>query len=355
MMHPASTVLAVFLVNYLPTALAQSDTLKEVVAGQDDLSTLSSVLTKAGFDDVFDDPNSNPTTLCSPNNDAFDKLPEERLTQLLEDQFVAHLRDVLEFHGVPGKVFAEQVTDGLVAPTLNDQELTFEFVEDPVTMMTLVFIRTPNTEGSQVIEVNLEASNGIAHKVDSVLLPNFWDKNLPTTIDRLDDDKYSIFKDLYALSSDNLNLENAVGTVLAPINEAMLDEFGGQSGVDALMMEQADDERDAILAAHIILDKVLPSDNLEDASQGSVEALDGSKITISTETMATGGQKITFNDITVNEADQLANNGLIHGINGVLSGATMPSPSPTTSGSMEAVNLWMTCTMVTLVGVISSW
>ena len=315
----------------LPTS-ETLDTLQEVIDGEADLTTLSSVLTLAGFDDMFGDPTSDPqVTLCSPVNSAFDNMDPDRLAQLLEDQFVAHLRDVLEFHGVPGKTFAAQVTDGLVAPTLNDQELTFEFEQDPVTNQTLVFVRTPNTEGSEVFEFDFEASNGIAHKVREVFLPDFWDKNLTTTIALLDDEQYSIFKDLFALSQDALTstLEDGVATVLAANNQAFLDALGGQEGVDALLQTE-DAARDAILAANIIPDTVLPFLNRESDSQTSVEASDGSTVTVSTQTTTTDdGQTTTlfrFNDIIASDIDMLANNGLVHGMDGVI----LPSETPET-------------------------
>ena len=100
-----------------------------------------------------------PFTVFAPTNDAFIDLvtalgitPEELMAQ-------PELASVLLYHVVSGKVMSTDLTDGLVAPTLNGSTIAFDLMSG---------VKVNN---SMVITADVEATNGVVHVIDSVLIP----------------------------------------------------------------------------------------------------------------------------------------------------------------------------------------
>ncbi len=102
-----------------------------------------------------------PYTVFAPTDEAFAKLPDGTVEMLLlpenKDQLVA----ILTYHVVAGKVTAAEVVTMQSAPTVNGSDLAIRVVDETV------FIND-----SRVVATDIEASNGIIHVVDSVILPN---------------------------------------------------------------------------------------------------------------------------------------------------------------------------------------
>jgi uncharacterized surface protein with fasciclin (FAS1) repeats len=101
-----------------------------------------------------------PFTVFAPTNDAFVDLvtalgitPEELMAQ-------PDLANVLLYHVVSGKVMSTDLSDGLAAPTLYGEEIVFD-LSDGV-----------KANSSNVIAADVEASNGVVHVIDSVLVPS---------------------------------------------------------------------------------------------------------------------------------------------------------------------------------------
>lgn len=298
--------------------LQELPTLSVLIQAEPDLSILHTVIESALYDDEFNDPNSSQVTLCSPTNDAFGALDPDRLSQLMETQFVAHIRNLLEFHAIDGRDRAEDVVGILRSSpdmtadirTRNGEDLTFNLIQN----MT-VLITTPNTVGSEVTNPNLEAENGIAHKVSGVLLPGFWNTDLVAAVDELGD-SYSMFKQLFATSSVQQELvddPNKVATLLAPTDDAIrnlqapynFDDFDGN-------LQATDD----FVNCHLVENIVLPERNLNEVRV--VWAADKTAVSIEVNFGEDGERSIVFNDARAVKPDILANNGLIHGIDGAL-------------------------------------
>jgi uncharacterized surface protein with fasciclin (FAS1) repeats len=70
------------------------------------------------------------------------------------------LTDILLYHVLSGKVMAEAVTDGLEAETLQGEAVTFSVTDDGVMINEATIIAT-----------DIEASNGVIHVIDAVILP----------------------------------------------------------------------------------------------------------------------------------------------------------------------------------------
>ena len=121
------------------------------------LSTLVTAVTAAGLGSVLSGP--GPLTVFAPTNDAFARLPADFLAYLLGNK--AALTDVLTFHVVAGNVSSSQLFSGENITTVEGKDL--HVYKD---QRGAIFI-----DFAQVIAPNNEASNGVAHLIDAVLLP----------------------------------------------------------------------------------------------------------------------------------------------------------------------------------------
>jgi uncharacterized surface protein with fasciclin (FAS1) repeats len=101
---------------------------------------------------------AGPFTLFAPADAAFAGLPEKTLDSLLAD--TAQLARVLQFHVVPQKLTAANITDGMSVTTVMGQNLTFAVSGGKITV-----------NGANINASELPASNGTIFIIDSVLLP----------------------------------------------------------------------------------------------------------------------------------------------------------------------------------------
>ena len=127
----------------------------DTLATQADLSTLSSLVAKAGLTDTLK--GAGPFTVFAPNNAAFAKVPAKTLDDLGKDP--EKLKAVLTYHVVTGKVMAADVKNGN-AKSVNGANLALSKSGDFVTV-----------EDAVVQRADVAATNGVVHVVDSVLLP----------------------------------------------------------------------------------------------------------------------------------------------------------------------------------------
>ena len=129
-----------------------------VAAGS--FTTLAAALDAAGLVETLK--GEGPFTVFAPTDDAFAALPEGTVESLLEDPQGA-LTDILLYHVVPGKVMAADVVglDGQEVETVGGGMLTITIGDDGSVMINDSTVATPD----------VEASNGVIHVIDSVLLP----------------------------------------------------------------------------------------------------------------------------------------------------------------------------------------
>lgn len=104
-----------------------------------------------------------PFTVFAPTDEAFEALPEGRLESLLQPENREQLQAVLQYHVVSGKAMASDVTGMDAAETLQGQSLRFQVQDGTVRVM--------GRNSATVVQTDIEASNGVIHVVDSVLLP----------------------------------------------------------------------------------------------------------------------------------------------------------------------------------------
>lgn len=127
-----------------------------VAAGS--FKTLVSAVQAAGLADVLK--GEGPFTVFAPTDEAFAKLPEGTVADLLKPENREKLQAILTYHVVPGNVTSSDVVKLDSAKTVQGQEITIK-VDGGKVMV----------DNAQVTAVDIETSNGVIHVIDSVILP----------------------------------------------------------------------------------------------------------------------------------------------------------------------------------------
>ena len=116
-------------------------------------NTLAAAL-KAG--DLIDTlKGDGPFTVFAPTDEAFAKLPEGTVEELLKPENKDKLVAILTYHVVPGKVMAGDLLSTMSAKTVNGQKAPIGIT----------------VAGANVIKADIKASNGVIHVVDTVMMP----------------------------------------------------------------------------------------------------------------------------------------------------------------------------------------
>jgi uncharacterized surface protein with fasciclin (FAS1) repeats len=102
---------------------------------------------------------TGPFTVFAPTDEAFAKLPAGTVDDLLKPENKDKLVAVLTYHVVPGKVMSTDLSEGLKAATVNGAEVT------------ITLDGGANVNGAVISTADIEASNGVIHVIDSVILP----------------------------------------------------------------------------------------------------------------------------------------------------------------------------------------
>ncbi|WP_119168094.1 fasciclin domain-containing protein [Algihabitans albus] len=138
---------------------AKADDIVEIAAGNEDFETLVAAVEAAGLIDTLK--GDGPFTVFAPTDEAFAKLPEGTVESLLEPENREQLVEILTYHVIPGKVMASDVMgQETMAETVQGQSLDIKAMGGAVMV-----------NQAQVIQADIEASNGVIHVIDTVVLP----------------------------------------------------------------------------------------------------------------------------------------------------------------------------------------
>jgi len=139
-------------------------TIVDVAAGNPDFETLVAAVTAADLVETLS--GDGPFTVFAPTNDAFAALPAGTLDSLLLPENKETLAGILTYHVVSGAVMAADLSDGQEVETVNGAILTVGIDGDAVTL-------TDATGATvNITATDIEASNGVIHVIDGVLLPS---------------------------------------------------------------------------------------------------------------------------------------------------------------------------------------
>ncbi len=100
-----------------------------------------------------------PFTVFAPTDEAFAALPEGTVETLLKPENKEQLVAVLTYHVVPGKVMSGDLSDDMTAATVQGGDITIDLDSG-------VMINDAN-----VVQADIETSNGVIHVIDKVILP----------------------------------------------------------------------------------------------------------------------------------------------------------------------------------------
>jgi transforming growth factor-beta-induced protein len=140
-------------------AAAESNTIVDVAVADGRFTTLVAAVEAAGLVETLS--GEGPFTVFAPTDDAFAALPAGTLDSLLLPENKQQLTDILTYHVVSGKVMAADVVTLTSAPTVLGKDITITVKDGKVYLNDTV----------QVIITDVEASNGVIHVIDAVLLP----------------------------------------------------------------------------------------------------------------------------------------------------------------------------------------
>lgn len=145
------------------SASASADIVDTAVAAGN-FTTLAAALEAAGLVETLK--GEGPFTVFAPTDDAFAALPDGTVDTLLQDP-QGDLTDILTYHVVPQEVLAADVAqlDGQKVKTVQGAELTVGVDGDKVTLTDAA----GNTVN--VTQTDIEATNGVIHVIDGVLMP----------------------------------------------------------------------------------------------------------------------------------------------------------------------------------------
>ncbi len=130
----------------------------DTAIGAGSFKTLVAAVTAAGLVETLR--GKGPLTVFAPTDEAFAKLPAGTVESLLLPESKEKLIAVLTYHVVAGKVLASDVVKLKSAKTVNGKEVSIKFSDKGVMV-----------DAAKVVTTDIEASNGVIHVIDSVILP----------------------------------------------------------------------------------------------------------------------------------------------------------------------------------------
>jgi uncharacterized surface protein with fasciclin (FAS1) repeats len=135
--------------------------MKDIVDTASSAGSFSTLVTALQAADLVDTlKGDGPFTVFAPTDEAFAKLPEGTLTDLLKPENKAKLQAILTYHVVPGKIMAVDVVKVDSAKTVNGQSLKVSANNGTVMI-----------DEAKVTMADVGASNGVIHVIDAVVLP----------------------------------------------------------------------------------------------------------------------------------------------------------------------------------------
>ncbi len=284
---------------------APLDNIVALAQGTNDLSSLVAALTK--FPDLVTALSGDgPFTVFAPTDAAFASLLTDLNFGSLDDVPEATLRNILEYHVISGNALRSgDLNDGQTANTLLGESVSVSVANGSVQI-----------NDSNVRTADVEASNGVVHIIDQVLLPaelrapvgptqNVVElaqgtANLSILVEAL-----IKFDDLVATLSD----ANGNYTVFAPTNDAFTALLGvvGQTDLDDI----PEDVLRRVLSYHVVAGTVAKSTDLSDG-QAIGTLLNGEEVTVD---LSDGVQINASNVVT---PDVEGTNGVVHVVDAVL-------------------------------------
>ncbi|MEM1288423.1 MAG: fasciclin domain-containing protein [Pseudomonadota bacterium] len=130
----------------------------DTAVGAGSFNTLVAAVQAAGLVDTLK--GEGPFTVFAPTDDAFAALPEGTVESLLLEENRDQLVSILTYHVVPGKVMSGDLSGEMMVATVEGTEVTIDATSGVM------------VDGANVVTADIEASNGVIHVIDAVILPS---------------------------------------------------------------------------------------------------------------------------------------------------------------------------------------
>jgi transforming growth factor-beta-induced protein len=268
----------------------EDGTIVDVANSSEDFESFSAALADADLDSELS--GDGPFTVFAPTDEAFERLPAGTLDNLSEED----MQRLLLYHVGPGRISSDDLDNGPI--TTSADVTAFVEVDDDLADDLDIGDRDIHVNDVQVVDTDIEATNGIIHAIDQVLIPpdiiaalelaGDFDQTL-AAVDRVD-------------LTDELRGPGPF-TVFAPTDEA-IDDLP-----DDTIENLSDEQLTNVLLYHVVDERMLTSD----LTAGQVETMLGEDVAIdpSDDEVRVQGARIVGSEI-------LATNGVIHAIDQVL-------------------------------------
>lgn len=146
------------VIHVIDTVILPADkNLVETASGAGVFKTLLAAAKAAGLADTLS--GSDNLTVFAPTDEAFAKLPSGTVESLLRPENKDKLTAILLYHVVPGRVYSDAASKLTSAKTAGGQLLKINAGE------------ALQVGNAKVVKADIDASNGVVHVIDSVLLP----------------------------------------------------------------------------------------------------------------------------------------------------------------------------------------
>ncbi|MBW4664988.1 MAG: fasciclin domain-containing protein [Chroococcus sp. CMT-3BRIN-NPC107] len=141
-----------------PGASTGTENLVALAAANGSFKTLTAALKAADLTATLE--GAGPFTVFAPTDQAFAALPQEALQELLKPENKALLVKILTYHVVPGKVASTDLKSGAV-----------KSVEGGSINVKVDSATGVSVNEAKVVQPDIQASNGVIHVIDKVILP----------------------------------------------------------------------------------------------------------------------------------------------------------------------------------------
>ncbi len=156
--------------NKMRMADMEANSIAAKAMANENLSTLVSALQAADLAETLK--GEGEYTVFAPTNDAFSKVPKATMDNLMKPENKEQLQGLLKYHVVQGKMTAADVlakikeaNNKLDVTTLNGEVLTLSEKGGNV------MIKDAKGNSATVTSADMDASNGVVHTIDKVLMP----------------------------------------------------------------------------------------------------------------------------------------------------------------------------------------
>lgn len=139
------------------SAFAADKDIVDTAAAAGNFTTLLAAAEAAGLVETLK--GEGPFTVFAPTDEAFAALPEGTVEDLLLPENKEALAGILTYHVIAGKIMSTDLTDDMEAATVNGDTVMIDL--DNGVMV----------DGANVVTADIEASNGVIHVIDAVIMP----------------------------------------------------------------------------------------------------------------------------------------------------------------------------------------